>query len=168
MLYDSDMPKLWNETIETHRDAVRAAILDATAVLVGTQGVGAVTMSGIAQAAGIGRATLYKYFPDVDAILTAWHERQIRIHLEHLVQVRDQTAGIAQQLEAVLHSYAFLAHSGHDDADAVRLHQGGHTGRAQQQLQGFLSDLLREYSGPTWRPKSWPAFACTPSRPPAV
>lgn len=33
------------------------------------------TMSRIAEEIGIGRATLYKYFPDVEAILLAWHER---------------------------------------------------------------------------------------------
>jgi hypothetical protein len=32
---------------------------------------------------------LYKYFPDVVAILSGWHERQIADHLEHLAEVRD-------------------------------------------------------------------------------
>jgi hypothetical protein len=34
---------------------------------------------------------LYKYFPDVEAVLDVWHERQIQAHLEHLAQVRDST-----------------------------------------------------------------------------
>ena len=38
-------------------------------------------MSQIAEQTGIGRATLYKYFPDVEAILLAWHERQVTGHL---------------------------------------------------------------------------------------
>ena len=50
------------------------------------------TMSKIAERTGIGRATLYKYFPDVESILTAWHQRQIRDHLGRLAQVRDQAA----------------------------------------------------------------------------
>jgi hypothetical protein len=33
---------------------------------------------------------LYKYFPDVVAILSGWHERQIADHLEHLAEVRDR------------------------------------------------------------------------------
>jgi AcrR family transcriptional regulator len=41
-------------------------------------------MSQIAAETGIGRATLYKYFPDVEAILVAWHERQVAEH-----QLRD-------------------------------------------------------------------------------
>lgn len=138
------MPKLWNETIETHRDAVRGAVLDAAAHLVAGQGVAGVTMSAIAQSAGIGRATLYKYFPDVESIVLAWHERQVEAHLAELTQIRDRTEGARQQLEAVLHAYAFLSHSGHGDAQAARLHQSGHAGNARQNLQAFLAALIKE------------------------
>jgi AcrR family transcriptional regulator len=71
------MPKLWSETIAAHRHTVRETILDATWALVAEHGLLAVTMSQIAEEAGIGRATLYKYFPDVEAILLAWHERHV-------------------------------------------------------------------------------------------
>ncbi|MGH2817757.1 MAG: TetR/AcrR family transcriptional regulator, partial [Actinomycetota bacterium] len=74
------MPKLWNETIEDHRREVRGAILDTTLALVAEHGLLSVTMSQIAEETGIGRATLYKYFPDVETILLAWHERQINGH----------------------------------------------------------------------------------------
>lgn len=137
------MPKLWNETIETHRDAVRQAVLDAAANLVEGHGLSGVTMSAIAQSAGIGRATLYKYFPDVESILMAWHERQIESHLAELALVRDRTEGAWQQLEAVLHAYAFLSRHGHSDAEAVRLHQGRHTGDARASLQAFIAELVR-------------------------
>ena len=76
------MPKLWNETIDAHRRAVRDATLNTTAALVAEHGLLSVTMSQIAEQTGIGRATLYKYFPDVEAILFAWHERQVSGHLE--------------------------------------------------------------------------------------
>lgn len=46
---------------------------------------------------GIGRATLYKYFPDVEAVFVAWHERQVAQHLEQLAKARDQ-AGDAKEL----------------------------------------------------------------------
>ena len=69
------MPKLWEDTIETHRQAVRDAVLEAAWDLVRERGLMAVTMSQIAVKAGIGRATLYKYFPDVEAILRTFHDR---------------------------------------------------------------------------------------------
>ncbi len=37
--------------------------------------------AAIAEEAGIGRATLYKYFSDAEVLLLAWHERQISAHL---------------------------------------------------------------------------------------
>lgn len=67
-------------------------------------------MSQIAAETGIGRATLYKYFPDVEAILVAWHERHVARHLEHLTEVRDRTADPLQRLEAVLGAYALISH----------------------------------------------------------
>jgi AcrR family transcriptional regulator len=104
-------------------------------------------VSQIAEKAGIGRATLYKYFPDVEAILLAWHERQITGHLEYLAEVRDQAGGAGEQLEAVLGAYALLSHEsrGHHDTElAVFLHRGEHVARAQQHLSDFIRDLLSE------------------------
>jgi AcrR family transcriptional regulator len=141
------MPKLWNETIEAHRHAVREATLDATAALVTEHGLLSVTMSRIAQETGIGRATLYKYFPDVESILTAWHERQITGHLEHLTAVRDQAGDEGERLEAVLTAYALMTHRRHEHHGtevAALLHQGKHVARAHQQLRGLISDLLAE------------------------
>src|SRR4051794_31218641 len=79
--YGVVVPKLWSDTIEAHRRDVRQAILDTTWALANEHGPASVKMSEIAEKTGIGRATLYKYFPDVDAILTAWHHRQINRHL---------------------------------------------------------------------------------------
>jgi AcrR family transcriptional regulator len=139
------VPKLWTETIETHRREVREAILDTTAALVAEHGLLTVTMSQIAEETGIGRATLYKYFPDVEAILLAWHDRQVAAHLAFLAEVRDQAAGAGERLEAVLEAYAFLSrHSrGHQDAGfAELLHRDDRIGRAQRQVQEMIRDLL--------------------------
>ena len=74
-------------------------------------GLLSVTMSRIAEDAGIGRATLYKYYPDVEAILLAWHERQIAGHLSRLVAVRNQPGTAAERLAAALETYALIAFS---------------------------------------------------------
>ena len=96
------MPKLWTETIEEHRRAVHDATLDTTAALVREHGLAAVTMSQIAAAAGIGRATLYKYFPDIEAILMAWHERDVLAHLQELAALADRPGRPLERLGAVL------------------------------------------------------------------
>ena len=112
------MPKLWKETIDAHRRSVRDATLDAAADVVASRGLTAVTMSEIAERAGIGRATLYKYFPDVPSILAAWHERQVNDHLARLAQARAHGGGTVGRLHAVVRTYAL-----------IQLERGGAHGR---------------------------------------
>ncbi|MBT9470779.1 MAG: TetR/AcrR family transcriptional regulator [Phenylobacterium sp.] len=140
------MPKLWNETIEAHRRAVREAILETTWAQVSERGLTSVTMSQIAEKAGIGRATLYKYFPDVEAILSAWHQRHVAGHLEHLAKLRDQAGDASERLAAVLQAYALIAHNrGRHGAELVSLlHRGEHAAAAQQDLVNLIRDLLAE------------------------
>src|SRR5205809_1469722 len=138
------MPKLWDETIDTHRRAVRDALLTTTAALAAAHGPLSVTMSQIAAETGIGRATLYKYFPDVEAILVAWHERQVTGHLKYLAEVGGQAGGAGERLEAVLEAFALISHEHHGSELAALLHRGEHVSRAQQQLSDFIRDLVTE------------------------
>jgi AcrR family transcriptional regulator len=145
--YTRAVPKLWNDTIETHRRAVRDATVETTAALVAQRGLRSVTMSQIAEETGIGRATLYKYFPDVEAILRAWHEREIGRHLEQLAHVRDQADDAGQRLRAVLEAYARIARGshGHHDAElAALLHRDDRVIRAQRELEAMIQGVLAE------------------------
>jgi AcrR family transcriptional regulator len=141
------VPKLWTETIDEHRTAVRDAALDATAALVAEHGLVGVTMSAIAERAGIGRATLYKYFPDAQTILTAWHERQIERHLDRLDAVARRPGGPGERLRAVLEAYAALRHQarGHQAGDlAGLLHAAPHARQAHRRLHRFVTELLTD------------------------
>ena len=141
------MPKLWNETIEEHRREVREAILDTTVALVAQHGLLTVTMSQIAEETGIGRATLYKYFPDVQAILLAWHERQIGGHLGYLAKIRDEAGDAGARLAAVLEAYALISYQsrGHHDTElAALLHRDEQVVVAERQLRHMIRDLLTE------------------------
>ena len=138
------MPKLWNETIEAHRREVGDAILDTTRALVAKHGLRAVTMSQIAEETGIGRATLYKYFPDVESILIAWHERHVAGHLAQLATLREQAGDPGERLRVVLETYALIRHE-HQDIDLPTLAQRGeHIARAHQHLNDLVRDLLVE------------------------
>ena len=141
------MPKLWNQTIEGHRTAVRDAVLETTAALVAEHGLLSVTMSRIAESAGVGRATLYKYFPDVEAVLLAWHERQIAGHLAHLEKARDHVDDPVRRLEAVLEAFGSIAHATHREHSseiAAVLHRDPQVARAQHQLHDMIRDLLSD------------------------
>jgi AcrR family transcriptional regulator len=87
---EETMPKLWTATIDTHRRQVHEAVLDAAAELIAEQGPMSLSMSAIAERAGIGRATLYKYFPDVESILLAWHARDFSSHLQRLAVLAER------------------------------------------------------------------------------
>jgi AcrR family transcriptional regulator len=139
------MPRLWHQTIETHRREVRDAIVDTTAALVSAHGWLSVTMSQIAEETGIGRATLYKYFPDVHAILLAWHERQITAHVEYLAEVRDRATAPGERLRDVLEALALIWHdsTGHVDTElAAFLHRDEHVGRARHHVRDMIRELV--------------------------
>jgi AcrR family transcriptional regulator len=141
------VPKLWNETIEEHRREVREAILDATVALVAEHGLRSVTMAQIAEQTGIGRATLYKYFTGVEAILQAWHQQQIIGHLRYLAEVRDRAGDPRERLAAVLEAYALISHESrrhHDTELAALMHRDGRVSRAEQQLRRMVRDLITE------------------------
>jgi AcrR family transcriptional regulator len=142
--YSSFVPRLWTQTIESHRREVHDAIIDATAVLVAEHGLLGVTMSQIAEKTGIGRATLYKYFPDVESIMLAWHDRQVTDHLTYLAEVRDRTEDPAQRLESVLEAYATLTRHthGHDPGFAELFHRDDRMRRAHSQVQRMIRDLV--------------------------
>jgi hypothetical protein len=123
------VPKLWNETIEEHRRAVRDAVLETTAVLVTERGLRSVTMSKIAEESG-----------------TAWHEQQIAGHLHELAELRDGSGSAGERLGAVLEAYAFIQQRrhGHGPELGALLHQGDHVVGAEQHLHRFLRELLAE------------------------
>ncbi|GAA0401845.1 hypothetical protein GCM10009530_62150 [Microbispora corallina] len=146
-MYARDVPKLWTETIDAHRAAVRDAALDAMAALVAEQGLVSLTMSQIAEKAGVGRATLYKYFPDAQAVLTAWHERQITAHLDRLTAAADPAEPAFVRLQAALQTFAQIQHHSarhHGGELATLLHRGEHVDRAQQRLREFVRKLIAE------------------------
>ena len=139
------MPKLWTATIEEHRREVRDAILDTAAALVAEHGLLAVTMSQIAEETGIGRATLYKYFPDVEAILLAWHDRQLAAHLQQLAEVRDRSDDPVRRLASVLEAYATLTRHAreHQETGFTELfHRDDRMRRAQRQVRDMIADLV--------------------------
>ena len=147
MTYRGRVARLWSDTVETHRREVREAILDTTAALVSEHGLLSVTMSQIAAEAGIGRATLYKYFPDVEAILYAWHERHVTGHLAQLTELQGQKADAGERLEAVLQAYARICHHRERRVTAelaALLHRDEQVARAQRRLRDMFRTLLAE------------------------
>ena len=132
------MPKIWDATISGHREAVQSAILDGAANVIHDRGLSSVSMSDIARAAGISRATLYKYYDDLDAVLEAWHRRVVDSHIASLEAVAHQHSDIASRVHAVLREYAALA--AHRPPGPVAA--GLHSSPAMEDSSGRLHELF--------------------------
>lgn len=135
------MPKLWRDTIGQHKQDVARAILETTHALVEEHGLRAVTMSLIAEHTGIGRATLYKYFPDVESILVAWHAHHVAGHLAALAELKNGDAAPLDRLRQVLETYALIRRE-HDDAELAAILHRHHAEHAHAQLHALVRDLL--------------------------
>jgi AcrR family transcriptional regulator len=145
MLYSAFVPQLWTETVQAHRAEVRDAIVEAAAGLVRRQGLLAVTMSQIAAAAGISRATLYKYFPDVEHVLAAWHERQVAAHLAELAAIGERPEEAAARLRAVILAYGGICQQRQQHSDAAlraALHRNTAPDDRPEQLQAIFTGLI--------------------------
>lgn len=117
---------------EALRDRTAAAIIDSAAAIMAEQGGGAASMNEIAGAAGVSRATLYRYFPSREALLqamatTSIEELASRIADADLrvIPVEQAVARLARGFIAVGSRYAALSSGGykrtddHPDADAL-------------------------------------------------
>lgn len=137
------MPKLWDDSIATHRTAVRDSIMSVTWDLVREHGLAGTSMSRIADRAGISRATLYRYFPDVDAIVAAWHTSQVDDHIAQLKEVASTIAAPEERLTAVLARYAEIRRDLPHSSDlAALLHKGTHVEHAEQQVLDLLTEAI--------------------------
>jgi AcrR family transcriptional regulator len=133
--------------VEAHRHRVRESILDAVSVLVAEHGLSGVSMARVAQKAGTRRTMLEKHFGDIDAILRAWHDRQVSNHLAFLADTGNQPGDLVQRLDAVLRAYAAIVHQTHEHHAtdlAAAFHRDEHLVHARRHLQEMFRNLLAE------------------------
>lgn len=100
------------------RDRTATGILETAAAVLAERGEGE-SMAAIAEAAGVGRATLYRYFPSREALLRALAElaveevsvRMVEADLD-AVPVSEGVARLARAFVAVGSKYIVIARSG--------------------------------------------------------
>jgi AcrR family transcriptional regulator len=135
------VPKVWADTIEEHKEAVRRAVLDATETLISSEGLAGISMSRIAGEAGIGRATLYKYFPNTQEVLAAWHHERVAAHLQAL-EKSSLSGPPERRLEQVLTTYARLSRLGDTGELARLLHRSPHVDQARRSVHELITDAI--------------------------
>lgn len=100
------MTSSWSEALDDHRAHQREQVLVAALELLDERGMAGLTMSALAQRAGMSRATLYHYFSDVDAVLAAWVGEEIKRSLAALVSEATAIADPLARLEHVIDAQA--------------------------------------------------------------
>ena len=66
------MPKIIGESLASHRELTRTRLFDALGSLMAEQAFESITMSQIAERAGVGRTAVYNHFADKEVLLLAY------------------------------------------------------------------------------------------------
>jgi AcrR family transcriptional regulator len=138
---------LWDHTVDAHRAAQRDAIAAAAWALAQERGPFAITMSQVADAAGVSRPTLYKYFPDVESMLTAHHRKHVEAHVAELAGIVNGPGEPGERLERLVVAYAEICHhrARHGSAEIDRLvHSPFELDAAESQLVDLFARAIRE------------------------
>ena len=78
------MPSVTGGSIAAHRRITSERIFAAFSTLLYEQGYDAITLADVAKAAGMSRTTMYNYFPDKDALVVAFTDREASRYLVDL------------------------------------------------------------------------------------
>lgn len=88
-------------------------IIDATISLISSDGLGAITMSQVAEHAGVARQTLYNHYSDIDSIVAAAIDRHNNESLALLTAALSVAQTPTEKLEQMARHFAMVgAHAG--------------------------------------------------------
>ncbi|GAA1992111.1 TetR/AcrR family transcriptional regulator [Amycolatopsis minnesotensis] len=94
------MPKIIGGSLTAHREQVRAKVFDALRAQLYERGFDAVTLAGVASAAGVGRTAIYNHFPDRESLLIAFVEAESARYVERLEEAVAAAGDPVSQLAA--------------------------------------------------------------------
>ncbi|MET8852089.1 TetR/AcrR family transcriptional regulator [Amycolatopsis sp. NPDC004625] len=92
------MPKILGESLEAHRREVRTRVFDVLRAQLYERGFDAITLAGVASAAGVGRTALYNHFPDKESLLVAFVEDEAAQYVTRLTDAVEAQADPVDQL----------------------------------------------------------------------
>jgi AcrR family transcriptional regulator len=92
------MPKILGESLEAHRREVRARVFEVLRAQLYERGFDAITLAGVASAAGVGRTALYNHFPDKESLLVAFVEDEAARYVTRLTEAVEAHADPVDQL----------------------------------------------------------------------
>ena len=140
-------------TTNTNRGEPRDRIMHATFDLVAEEGLGAVTMTAIAERADVARQTLYNHFNDVERIVIAGIEEYTQAGFAHLTDLLDATTTADDKLNLLTRHTVARTRHGHPVSDIrnalssdARAHLDEHVISIRALIESIIADGVVEGS----------------------
>lgn len=100
--YTAAMPRISAPTLDQHRTETTERLLDSFGELVMQRGYSDVSLADVAGAAGLARTALYTYFPDREALLFAWTDREVQRTMQVLEEDIEKAESYSEKLRVFI------------------------------------------------------------------
>ena len=145
------MPKIIGESLASHRELTRARLFEALGSLMGEQSFESITMSQIAERAGVGRSAVYNHFADKEVLLLAYMREVTGEFARVLTQRLEAEPDPLMRLRIYIRSHLQMIGRYHVKAGmGLRRHMSGqgashlhdHAGVVGEVLIGILDEAM--------------------------
>lgn len=145
------MPKIIGESLASHRELTRTRLFEAMGSLMGEQSFESITMSQIAERAGVGRTAVYNHFADKEVLLLAYMREVTGEFARVLTQRLEAEPDPLMRLRIYIRSHLQMIGRYHVKAGmSLRRHMSGqgashlhdHAGVVGEVLIGILDEAM--------------------------
>ena len=137
------MPKIIGESLASHRELTRARLFEALGSLMGEQSFESITMSQIAERAGVGRTAVYNHFADKEVLLLAYMREVTSEFARILTQRLDAEPDPLMRLRIYVRSHLQMIGRYHVKAGMGLRHQMSGQGASHlHDHAGIVGELL--------------------------
>ena len=145
------MPKIIGESLASHRELTRTRLFEALGSLMGEQSFESITMSQIAERAGVGRTAVYNHFADKEVLLLAYMREVTGEFARVLTQRLEAEPDPLMRLRIYIRSHLQMIGRYHVKAGmSLRRHMSGqgashlhdHAGVVGEVLIGILEEAM--------------------------
>ena len=156
------MPKILGSSLAEHRERTRTALFQALSELMSQRSFDKITLSDVANHAGVGRTAVYNHFADKEDLLLAFMEHEAGRYAEELSRALAGTQDPIDRLRIYVRQQALIARHFHFPtsgplADSVSRGTAGrlkaHGALVAQMLSSILTDAMDQGLIPAQEPE---------------
>ncbi|WP_194949862.1 TetR/AcrR family transcriptional regulator [Actinomyces trachealis] len=107
------MPKIMGANLAEHRERTRTALFDALSTLLSQRTFDKITLSDVANRAGVGRTAVYNHFSDKEDLLLAFMDYETQLHAAELARATAQTPDPIDRLRLYVRQQALVKRNYH-------------------------------------------------------